>query len=136
MMTNDAALRMAHALVCCSVACSDAVALRMPMAPLPTDNGEQLGLASPVFQDVPLQPVAVERIAKASVQLLVPADTLEQVLAVSDRASVQAALMQASAVFLEAEPMRISDLQRLDAGGAACLYRILLAPFSGSDLIV
>ena len=134
-MTNDAALRMAHALVCSSPAAPDEVSLRMPLPPIPGVDGEQLGLAAPLFQDLPLRPVALQRVADARVQILVPADTLEQVLAVSDRAGAATALMQVSALLLGTQPMRIADLQRLDAGGAACLYRIELVPFSGSDLV-
>jgi hypothetical protein len=68
LLCNDAAVRAADALLRANG--GRAVLLRLP-APAPANNdGEQLGLATPLFQDVELAPTAFRTAAKTSTLLV------------------------------------------------------------------
>jgi hypothetical protein len=68
LLCNDAAVRAADALLRANG--GRAVLLRLPAAAVATNDGEQLGLATPLFQDVELAPTAFRMAAKASTLLV------------------------------------------------------------------
>ena len=67
LLSSDAALRTADALLRANG--GRAVMLRLPAPAVANNDGEQLGLATPQFQDVELAPVAFRKIAKTTTLL-------------------------------------------------------------------
>ena len=96
------------------------------------DLGEQVGLAVPQFQDVPLGPAAFRRVlrgrgntsAPATYELLVSAAAVEQL--VGSLAFNSAALLFASAaaIVVDAVPYGIVSVVSAEAFGSPYLYRL------------
>lgn len=114
--------------------------LRMPAPAVPNDPAEQLGLATPAFQDMPLAPV-VFRKARASVvagkatkwELLVSAAAVTQI--VGSLASTSASLLFAQALGVlcgppddpAAELLEILSATSEQANGEPYIYRLIVA---------
>jgi hypothetical protein len=77
LLCSDAAVRAADAALRTNGGRS--VQLRMPSPAVANDAGEQLGLATPLFQDVPLAPAAF-RNAESTKTLLVSGSAVETVV--------------------------------------------------------
>jgi hypothetical protein len=117
------------------------VILRMPAAAVPADPTEQLGLATPLFQDIPLAP-AVYRKARATLaagktakaELLVSASAIQRIVGSLDYAS--ASVLFASAVGIlasssdtdptDAPLLEIVSTSTEEANGQPYVYRLLL----------
>ena len=112
------------------------VILRMPAPAVPADPTEQLGLATPLFQDIPLAP-AVYRKARAILsegkpaksELLVSASAVQRI--VGSLAFASASILFASAVGILAGPdntelFEIVSTSTEEAHGQPYVYRLLL----------
>lgn len=110
-----------------------AVMLRMPAPAIPGSTAEQLGLATPEFQDIELAP-AVFRKARAKVaagkaaqmELIVSAAAVTGLVANSGFASASALFATAFGVLLDEALMTIVSASEIEAGGSICGYRLLL----------
>jgi hypothetical protein len=109
------------------------VMLRMPASAVAGNVGEQLGLATPEFQDVPLGPVAFRR-SRAKIvegkatqtELLVSATAVKALLGDDNFASAGAMFAAAVGVLVDQVLMTIVSASEIEAGGTACGYRLLL----------
>jgi hypothetical protein len=117
------------------------VMLRMPAPAVPNDTAEQLGLATPAFQDLPLAPV-VFRKARATVvdgkttkwELLVSATAIENIVGSLAHASAATLFAQAAGILCDdtsdagsgAELLEIISATAEQANGAPYLYRLIL----------
>jgi hypothetical protein len=103
------------------------VVLRIPSPPVAGDVGEELGLRTPEFPMRRLAPVAVRRTSDA-MEVLVPADLMEQVLSVQGNGAVVTAMRSVTAVQIGDEAFVVTDVIAVEAMGRACLYRLVLQP--------
>lgn len=99
--------------------------IELPALPVADDDGEQLGLSAPEFQQRVLAPVAVRR-KTGALELLVAADVLEEMLGVRGEGAVLAAATQVWCVLLADVRYRLTGVEAVRAMGEACLYRMLL----------
>ena len=119
------------------------VMLRMPAPAVPADPTEQLGIATPLFQDLPLAPV-VYRKARATLaegkpaksELLVSASAVERI--VGSLAYASASILFANAVDIlagpatdsgadtDAELLEIVSASAEEAYGQPYVYRLIL----------
>ena len=112
------------------------VFLRLPAPAVPADATEQLGLATPLFQDIPLAP-AVYRKARATLaagkppmaELLISASAIQRI--VGSLAFASANILFASAVGIlsgpdESELFEIVSTSSEEANGQPYVYRLLL----------
>ena len=119
------------------------VMLRMPAPAVPADPTEQLGIATPLFQDLPLAPV-VYRKARATLaegkpaksELLVSASAVERI--VGSLAYASASILFANAVGIlagpatdsgadtDAELLEIVSASAEEAYGQPYVYRLIL----------
>jgi hypothetical protein len=114
------------------------VKLRMPAPAVPADITEQLGIATPLFQDLELKPV-VFRKARAIVtlgngarwELLVSASVVGSVVGSLAYASASLLFAQALGVMVEDELLEIVSATAEQAFGRPYVYRLVLrAPLS------
>jgi hypothetical protein len=109
------------------------VMLRMPAEAVAGSAAEQLGLATPGFQDVPLEPVAFRR-SRAKIdegkpmqaELLVSATAVKALLGDVGFASAGTMFAAAFGVLVDQVLMTIVSASEIEAGGTACGYRLLL----------
>jgi len=108
------------------------VLLRMPMPASPLAS-EQLGLATPYFQDVPLAPVVFRKARAASVagkpippELLVSATIVELTVGTLDYASASLLFAEALGVVIDDELFAIESAATEQAFGKPYLYRLTL----------
>ena len=112
---------------------SRSVMLRIPAPATAGDNTEQLGLATPQFQDVALTP-AVFRTASAqamkngveSRELLVSATAVEALTGGQGFASANALFASAFGVLIDETMLAIAAISEIEAGGQVCGYRLTL----------
>lgn len=98
------------------------------------DLGEQLGLATPQFQDVELAPAVMRRVrAKiatgpnpqvAQYELLVSASAVERAVGSFDFDSAAVLFGSACGVLVDGELLEIASFAAAEAFGAAYLYRV------------
>lgn len=127
---SDAARRAADTLL--RVTGGQAVQLRVPTPAVAGDVGEQLGLATPGFEDLELAP-AVFRKSRAHVaegaaahyEVLVSAECVEA-LAGGAGASTEVLFAQAYGVVAGGDVLEIEAVTTSETGGAAYVYRLLL----------
>ena len=114
------------------------VMLRMPAPAIPFDTAEQLGLAVPEFQDLPLAPV-VFRKARAAVvdgkttkwELLVSATAVASIVGSLTYSSASVLFAQAFGILCDEELLEIISATGEQANGEPYLYRLILrAPLS------
>jgi hypothetical protein len=109
------------------------VMLRMPAPATPADPTEQLGLATPAFQDLPLAPV-VYRKARATVtegkaakwELLVSATAVESLVGSLAYASASVLFAQAYGVLSDDELFEVISATAEEAFGQPYVYRLIL----------
>lgn len=108
------------------------VLLRMP-APASPLASEQLGLATPYFQDVPLAPVAFRKARTQSAagrplppELLVSATIVELTVGSLDYASASVLFAEALGIVIDDELFTIESAATEQAFGKAYLYRLTL----------
>jgi hypothetical protein len=114
------------------------VMLRMPAPAVPADVTEQLGIAVPLFQDLPLAPV-VYRKARATVtigkaarwELLVSANAVRKIVGSLGYTSASVLFATAFGVLSGDELLEIESATEEQAFGQPYLYRlVLLAPLA------
>jgi hypothetical protein len=109
------------------------VMLRMPAPAVPTDPTEQLGIATPLFQDLPLAPV-VFRKARAAVvagkttkwELMVSATAVESIVGSLAYESASLLFAQAFGVLCDEELLEIISATEEQASGHPYVYRLIL----------
>jgi hypothetical protein len=107
--------------------------LRMPAPAVPADVTEQLGIATPLFQDLPLAPV-VFRKARATVaegkaakwELLVSATAVESLVGSLAYASASVLFAEAYGVLCGDELFEVESATSEQAFGRPYLYRLVL----------
>jgi hypothetical protein len=112
---------------------SRTVMLRIPAPAIAGDNTEQLGLATPRFQDVELTP-AVFRTASGKLakdgtrqrELLLSATTVEALTGSGSFAAANALFATAFGILVDDTLLAIASVEEIEAGGAVCGYRLLL----------
>jgi hypothetical protein len=120
----DTLLRNAH---------SRTVMLRLPAPAIAGDSAEQLGLATPLFQDIELSP-AVFRKALASTtkdgryqrELLLSATTVAALTGSHNFASADALFATAFGILIDDTLLSIVSAKEIEAGGVPCGYRLTL----------
>jgi len=115
------------------------VLLRTPAPAIPGDDGEQLGLSTPQFQDAPLCPAVYRRIrpkigtpaalnTPIQYELLVSATAVESLIGNGPQAFASAETLFAVAfgVLIEGVLYEITSATTSEIGGAPYLYRLML----------
>lgn len=120
----DTLLRNAH---------SRTVLLRVPAPAIAGDPAEQLGLATPLFQDVLLAPAVFRKALADSAkdghyerELLVSATTVAALTGSHDFASADALFASAFGVLIDDTMLAIVSAKAIEAGGVLCGYRLTL----------
>lgn len=103
-----------------------AALVRLPSPPLAATPGEELGLPSPEFNDIAMEPCVVRMRSDGSRELLVAAPTLEVALGVSDSDAARATLAGAAFVQVGSDLLLLRQVEALTVQGRAYLYRLLL----------
>jgi len=109
------------------------VMLRTPAPAVPADVTEQLGIATPLFQDLPLAPV-VYRKARATVangeaakwEMLVSATTVENLVGSLAYASASVLFAAAFGVLCDGELLEIVSATQEQVFGRPYVYRLVL----------
>jgi hypothetical protein len=109
------------------------VMLRMPAPAVPADVTEQLGIATPMFQDLPLRPV-VYRKARATVaegkaakwEMLVSASVIENLVGSLTYASASVLFAAAYGVLSDDELLEIDSATEEQVFGQPYVYRLVL----------
>jgi hypothetical protein len=109
------------------------VLLRMPAPAVAADVTEQLGIATPAFQDLPLRPV-VYRKARATVaegkaakwELLVSASVIESLVGSLTYASASVLFAAAYGVVSDDELLEIESATEEQVFGQPYVYRLVL----------
>ena len=99
------------------------VLLRMPGLAASGQDGEQLGLATPTFQEVPLGPAVWRKIGVDSV-LLLSAGPVEALAGTGEFASAKALFEAAAGVVVEDVFYTITGSEPIVAGGVDVGYRL------------
>jgi hypothetical protein len=107
--------------------------LRMPAPAVPADVTEQLGIATPMFQDLPLRPV-VYRKARATVaegkaakwEMLVSASVIESLVGSLTYASASVLFAAAYGVLSDDELLEIDSATEEQVFGQPYVYRLVL----------
>ena len=111
------------------------VLLRAPAPANPDDDGEQLGLAVPQFQDSPLRPVVYRRVrpklssvanTPAQYELLVSVTAVNALIGTQAFDSAETLFAVAFGVLIDGDLMQIESATTSEIGGAPYLYRLLL----------
>jgi len=128
---NAAAVRAADSLLQCVG--GRQVFLRAPAPANPNDDGEQLGLSVPQFQDSVLSPVIYRRVRPriaanhpTQYELLVSATAVNTLTGSQDSSAAAALFAAAFGVLVDEELLEIVSATCSEIGGAAYLYRLLL----------
>jgi hypothetical protein len=110
------------------------VLFHIPTPAIPGDLGEQLGLATPLFQDVALTPVVLRRVRPkiataatervAEYELLVSASAVEKVVGSLAFQSAEVLFGQACGVIVDGELREITSVTSVEGFGAVYLYRL------------
>lgn len=109
------------------------VLLRVPAPGVAGDASEQLGLATPGFQDVELGPVVFRRTRvnaaegkPALREMLVSASAVEALTGSSEFSAASVLFATAFGVLVDEALMMIVSATEMEAGGVVCGYRLLL----------
>lgn len=113
--------------------------LRLPAPATPGDAAEQLGLATPQFQDMELTPVVFRNTAvrtadgkAARRELLVSATAVEALTGSQNFASASELLASAFGILVDDALLAIVSATELEAGGQVCGYRLSLRETAAS----
>ncbi len=124
-MANDGVMRQADAVL--RAVGGSGVVLRMPGPAVPGNDAEQLGLAAPEFQDVPLCP-AVFRKNDSVKTLLVSASAVDAVVGSLAFDSVNVLFETAAGVLIDGLLYEITNCVASQAMGGAYCYCLTLVP--------
>jgi len=111
------------------------VLLRAPAPANPGDDGEQLGLSTPQFQDSLLSPVVYRRVrpkfsavtnSPTQYELLVSATAVNALIGSGAYDSADTLFAIAFAVIIDSVPLEIVSATASEIGGAPYMYRLLL----------
>lgn len=102
-----------------------AVLLRMPQPAVAGDDAEVLGLSTPQFHDVELQPCVFRRTGSTD-ELLVSAEALKRVVGSLEFDSARVLFETAACVVVDAGRYRVIDVCAEESGGVAVCYRVAL----------
>ena len=123
-------------------AAARSVMLRIPAPAIAGDTAEQLGLATPQFQDVELTPVVFHNTAAKTTSgkatqrdLLISATAVEALTGSQNLASVRELFDSAFGVLIDDALLTIVSANELEAGGQVCGYRIALRETSSATLL-
>ncbi|SEG19839.1 hypothetical protein SAMN05421819_2157 [Bryocella elongata] len=100
------------------------VLLRMPAPAVSGDAGEQLGLATPLFQDAVLGPVAFRKADAATSEMLVSAEAMLRVAGTLAYDSVDALLQSAVGVVVDGVVWMITAVRTMQAEGKPYCYGV------------
>jgi hypothetical protein len=126
LLCSDAAVRAADSLLRANG--GRAVLLRLPAPAVANNDGEQLGLATPLFQDVQLAPAAFRQSAKTST-LLLSGSAVKAVVGSLQFNSAEVLFETAAGVVVDGVLYTIISSTAATADGATYVYSLeLLAP--------
>ena len=126
LLCSDAAVRSADALLRANG--GRAVLLRLPAPAVANNDGEQLGLVTPQFQDVELAPAALRSTGKTST-LLISGSAVKAVVGSLQFNSAEVLFETAAGVVVDGVLYTILSNTATTADGATYLYSLgLLAP--------
>jgi hypothetical protein len=126
LLCSDAAIRSADALLRANG--GRAVLLRLPAPAVANNDGEQLGLGTPQFQDVELAPAAFRSTAKTST-LLISGSAVKAVVGSLKFNSAEVLFETAAGVVVDGVLYTIVSSTATTSDGATYLYSLeLLAP--------
>jgi hypothetical protein len=127
-----AAIRLANALL--RNAGGRSVLLHVPAPAVPGDLGEQLGLATPLFQDAPLGPVVVRKLRprmgtadkpkELAYELLVSATAVQQIVDSLAYDAAEVLFAQAAGILIDGNLLGITSVSTDQAFGTVYLYRL------------
>jgi hypothetical protein len=123
LLCSDAAVRAADSLLRANG--GRAVLLRLPAPAVANDDGEQLGLATPLFQDVQLAPAAFRQSAKTST-LLLSGSAVKAVVGSLQFNSVEVLFETAAGVVVDGVLYTIISSTAATADGATYVYSLEL----------
>lgn len=101
------------------------VLLRMPSPATAGDDGEQLGLAEPQFQDVELTPCVFRRTGSAQ-EVLISAVAVRKVVGSLEFDSAHVLFTAAAGVVVDGVLLLVGDVTAIDSAGEAVCYRVEL----------
>lgn len=120
------------------------VLLHIPAPAVPGDLGEQVGLATPSFQDLPIGPAVFRKIRPwvalharerpADSELLLSATAVTQVVGSLGYRSVDVLFASARGVVVDGASLEIMSVASVEAFGSVYLYRLGLRA-AAADLI-
>jgi hypothetical protein len=126
LLCSHAAVRTADALLRANG--GRAVLLRLPAPAVANNDGEQLGLATPLFQDIELAPATFRTAGKTST-LLVSGSTVKAIVGSLKFNSAEVLFETAAGVVVDGVLYTIVSSTATTADGATYLYSLdLLAP--------
>jgi hypothetical protein len=119
---SESALRAADALLRTA---GRAVLLRLPAPAIPGDPAEQLGLATPEFQDVEITPVVVQRGKNDGTQeLFVSASAIRKVIGSLGYSAAKVLFASAYGMVLDEVVLQIVSVTESELNGNVYLYRV------------
>ena len=120
---SGAQSRMADAML--RVVGGTAVMLRVPVAAVPGDDAEQLGEATPEFQEVALGPVVWRRaMTDLEGELLVSATAVAAVVGSLEYDSAAVLFRSAAGVVVKGDLLTIVSARAVSARGEVAVYRV------------
>jgi hypothetical protein len=122
-MSGEGAVRAAAAVLQSSG--GGTVYLRLPAPAVSGSDAEQLGLTSPLYEDVPLQPAAWRTTGQGH-EVLVAAEALTPVLSLRGLASVDSLVQSALGVAADGLLYAITGCERVMVAETPCAYRLLV----------
>ena len=109
------------------------VLLRVPAPAVAGDASEQLGLATPGFQDVELGPVVFRRMRVSATEgkpelreMVVSASAIEALTGSLSFSSASVLFASAFGVLVDEALLTVVSATEMEAGGVVCGYRVLL----------
>jgi hypothetical protein len=118
------------------------VMLRIPAPATPGDAAEQLGLATPQFQDVELTPVVFRNTAAKTAdgkaprrELLVSATAVEALTGSQNYSSASELFASAFGILVDDALLSILFATEIEAGGQVCGHRLSLRETTASAVL-
>jgi hypothetical protein len=119
---SESALRAADALLRTA---GRAVLLRLPAPAVPGDPAEQLGLATPVFQDVELTPVIIRRgKTEGRQELLISASAVTKIIGSLGYSAAKVLFADSYCIMLDEVVLQIISVAESEINGTVYLYRV------------
>ena len=116
-------MRATEALLCSNGGFS--VLLRLPGTAVSGADAEQLGLSTPIFQEVPVGPAVWRRMGSDAV-LMVAAGSIAELVASNEYGSAESLFENAVGVVVSGVVYGISGAEPLVAAGSPCAYLLTL----------